>query len=90
MTVRVSLRSVPSLPPPSRQLDDPRRRLAHRRNLIGQQRSSRPLRLPLSSQRDHAPQAPDWPAGSGERPDGRVERLAGGRGRLDVWQLLEV
>ena len=88
--VCISCRTVSSLPPSARQLDDPGRGVAHRGDLTGQQQSGRPVNLLFSSQHGHASQAADWPAGSGERPDGSVERLVGGSGCLDFRQLLEV
>lgn len=64
--------------------------MAHRGTLTGQQQPGRPVRVLFPGQVGDASQAADWPAGPGERPDGSVERLVGGGGRLDIWQLLEV
>lgn len=64
--------------------------MAYCRPLIGQQRSGRPVNLLLPRLLGDSTQAADWPPGAGERPDGRVERLVGGGGRLDVWRILEV
>lgn len=78
------------MPPPARQLVDPWRGVAHRSALIGQQQPGRPVGFLFSSLLRDATQAADWSAGSGERPDGSVERLVGGGGRVDVRKLLEV
>lgn len=88
--VYVSCRTFPSLPPPARQLDDPWWGLAYRSNLIGQQQSCRPFSLLFSSHFSHSPQTTDWLTCPGEWPDGSVERLVGGSGRLDIRELLEV
>lgn len=88
--VYVSCRTVPSLPPPARQLDDSWWGLAYRSNLIGQQQSCRPFSLLFSGHFSHSPQTTDWLTCPGEWADGSVERLVGGSGRLDIRELLEV
>lgn len=63
--------------------------MAHRCGGAGEQQPGGPLRFLLQGNPDTS-QAADWPLGLRERPDGGLERLVGGGGRLDLRELLEV
>lgn len=82
--------TFPPLPPSARQLVDPWGGVAHCGALVGQQQPGRPVSFLFPSLLADTAQAASWSTGLCEWPDGSLERLVGGGGRLDIWQLLEV